>query len=150
MQARTIYLIKRVEVAIRLRMETELKVLDLTPSQYTTLSILASHADATSSDLARRVLVTPQSMSEMIIALGRKGLIHRSESPGNRRMFTISLSAAGLALLEKAEARIDDVEKALFSPLSDVQLHELRSSLETVLVGTRDHGAKRKTSGRAA
>ncbi len=48
MRARTIYLIKRAEVASRSLLETELKDLDLTPSQYATLSMLSSHPDASS------------------------------------------------------------------------------------------------------
>lgn len=137
MPARTIYLIKRVEVASRTMLEVELRDLDLTPSQYATLSMLASLAEASSSDLARRVLVTPQSMSEMISALDRKGLIKRLENQTNRRMLNITLSPAGRALLEKAEARVDALEERLFSPLSSEALEALRGHLEAVLVERR-------------
>ncbi|WP_428149773.1 MarR family winged helix-turn-helix transcriptional regulator [Brevundimonas sp.] len=133
MRARTIYLIKRAEVASRSLLETELKDLDLTPSQYATLSMLSSHPDASSSDLARRVLITPQSMSEMIMALDRKSLIKRRESDGNRRVLGISLSAAGRALLEKAEARVDVLETRMFAALGHEDLQALRDHLETVL-----------------
>lgn len=135
MRARTIYLIKRAEVTSRSLLEAELKDLDLTPSQYATLSMLASHPDASSSELARRVLITPQSMSEMITALDRKALIKRRESEGNRRMLGISLSAAGRALLEKAEVRVDALEARLFAPLGTHDLEALRDHLEAVLAG---------------
>ncbi len=137
MRARTIYLIKRLEVASRLLLETELKDLDLTPSQYTTLSMLASRGESSSSGLARRVLVTPQSMSEMIMALDRKGLIKRRESETNRRILGISLSPAGRALLEKAEARVDLLETSLFSALAAEELDVLRDALGQVLSADR-------------
>lgn len=150
MRARTIYLIKRVEVASRALLETELKDLDLTPSQYATLSMLALHPETSSSDLARRVLVTPQSMSEMIMALSRKGLIKRQESDGNRRVLDISLSAAGRALLEKAEARVDALEATLFSGLGADELEVLRSHLERVLADEGKGRGKSSVSSRSA
>lgn len=137
MPARTIYLIKRLEAASRLLLEAELRDLDMTPSQYTTLSMLAGHAESSSSDLARRVLVTPQSMSEMITALDRKGLIKRKESERNRRVLGISLSPAGRALLEKAEARVDQLEAGMFASLEPEQLESMRESLSQVLKADR-------------
>lgn len=150
MRARTIYLIKRAEVASRALLETELKDLDLTPSQYATLSMLALHPETSSSDLARRVLVTPQSMSEMIMALSRKGLIKRQESDGNRRVLDISLSAAGRALLEKAEARVDALEATLFAGLGMDELQVLRSHLERVLADEGKGRGKSSVSSRSA
>ena len=137
MPARTIYLIKRLEVAIRLMLEEKLMDLDLTPSQYTTLSMLAANGETSSSDLARRVLVTPQSMSEMIKALDRKGLIKRRESEVNRKVLDIALSPAGRALLEKAEARVDALEAAMFAAIAPDELNALRDRLVTVLAADR-------------
>jgi DNA-binding MarR family transcriptional regulator len=137
MPARTIYLIKRLEVAIRLMLERELRDLDLTPSQYTTLSMLAANGETSSSDLARRVLVTPQSMSEMIKALERKSLIKRQESEGNRKVLDIALSPAGRALLEKAEARVDALEATMFSAIAPDHLETMRDGLVTILARDR-------------
>ena len=148
MRARTIYLIKRVEAASRTLLESELRDLDLTPSQYATLSLLAPHAEISSSALARRVLVTPQSMSEMITALERKGLIRRQENQTNRRMLHIALSPAGRALLEKAETRVDALEDRLFAHLDPAEHEALRTGLERVLAddraGPSDKNRKRR------
>jgi len=137
MSARTIYLIKRAEAAIRALLEAELRDLDLTPSQYTTLNMLAPHTEISSAELAKRVLVTPQSMSEMITALQRKELIKRRESESNRRILRISLSPAGRALLEKAEARVDGLEAKFFAALTDDAHAALRAVLATVLADDR-------------
>lgn len=137
MPARTIYLIKRLEVSIRLMLERELRDLDLTPSQYTTLSMLAANGETSSSDLARRVLVTPQSMSEMIKALDRKSLIKRQESEANRKVLDIALSPAGRALLEKAEARVDALESAMFDAIAPEELETLRDRLVRILAKDR-------------
>jgi DNA-binding MarR family transcriptional regulator len=118
-------------------LERELRDLDLTPSQYTTLSMLAANGETSSSDLARRVLVTPQSMSEMIKALDRKGLIKRQESEGNRKVLDIALSPAGRALLEKAEARVDALEATMFAAIAPDQLETMRERLVTILARDR-------------
>lgn len=140
---RTIYLIKRVEAASKAQLETSLRDLDLTAAQYTTLSLLASAADTSSAELARRVLVTPQSMSEMIAALERKGLIERRENEANRRILHVALSAAGRSLLSEAETRVDQVEAELFSALDDAGHAELREALSTVLRGSGPPGEMR-------
>lgn len=144
MPARTIYLIKRLEAAIRLMLEKELGDLDLTPAQYTTLSMLAANGETSSSDLARRVLVTPQSMSEMIKALDRKALIKRRESETNRKVLDIALSPAGRALLEKAEVRVDGLEATLLSALDAGQVVALRDNLSVIL--SQDRAARGKTA----
>jgi DNA-binding MarR family transcriptional regulator len=129
---RTIYLVKRLETLIRVQLEAALQALALTPGQYTTLSIV--HVGPISSaDLARRVGITPQSMSEVIAMLERKGLIVRTARDDNRRIADVGLTAAGESLLRQAEERVDVVERSLLDGLSQHEETILRRTLEVVL-----------------
>lgn len=129
---RTIYLIKRAEMAIRAGLDAALRDLSVTPGQYTIMSLLAAKADQSSAGLARRAGVTPQSMSETVAQLERKGLIERAENPEHRRILHISLTAAGSALLAQCEARVDTLEAELLNGLSQDQIASLRNVLHAI------------------
>lgn len=129
---RTIYLIKRLETLIRVRLEASLHDLALTPGQYTTLSVVKT-GPISSADLARRVGITPQSMSEVIAMLERKGLITRTSRDENRRIADVALTAAGETLLRQAEGRVDILEEDLLHALAKDELANLRTMLESML-----------------
>lgn len=129
---RTIYLIKRLETLIRVRLEASLHDLALTPGQYTTLSVVKT-GPISSADLARRVGITPQSMSEVIAMLERKGLITRTSRDENRRIADVALTAAGETLLRQAEGRVDILEEDLLHALGKDELANLRTMLESML-----------------
>ena len=135
---RTIYLVKRLEALSKTLLDEALRDLDLTPSQYATLSLLGSQTHISSAELARRVVVTPQSMSEMINALERKGLVERYENAANRRVLHIHLSEAGRVLLEQADVRVDGLETELFSGLNNGEVAVLRGLVSRALGVGRD------------
>ena len=96
---RTVYLLKRAETVVRNGLESCLHPLAVTPRQYVTLSLLREERDQSSAELARKAGVTPQSMSETIATLIRKGLIERLENPEHRRILMARLTDTGEALL---------------------------------------------------
>ncbi|MBC8092595.1 MAG: MarR family transcriptional regulator, partial [Pseudonocardia sp.] len=57
----------------------------LTTTQFGVLSLLATGADLTQSDLARAVLVRPQSVGPLITSLTERGLIARRGPDGRGR-----------------------------------------------------------------
>lgn len=126
---RTLYLVKRAETAGRVGLEASLHELQVTPGQYTTLALLASQRDQSSADLARKAGVTPQSMSETIAGLERKGLIARTENPEHRRIMRLSLTDEGRALLHRCDLLVDGLEARLLDGLSEDQITTLREAL---------------------
>ena len=82
----------------------------LTTLQFTTLSVLSRHgAPLSTSQLARRAFMTPQSMSEVIHALERKGLIKRNPHPNHRRTLPATITPKGrrvLSACDKAVRRV--------------------------------------------
>src|ERR687894_847430 len=83
---RLTYLIKRLEMAERARMEEVLRPLGITLHQYTALSILERREGLSSAQLARRHFVTPQAMHQLVASMERDGLIERRSDDDNRRI----------------------------------------------------------------
>ena len=79
---------------------------DLTTTQFGVLSLLATGADFTQSDLARAVLVRPQSVGPLITSLTRSGLITRRGPGGRGRRGYFDLTPAGRQLIEHAWPRV--------------------------------------------
>lgn len=133
MPPRTIYLLKRLENASRTRLDDHLKPMGLTAGQYTTLSLLGGHDGLSAAALARRAMISPQSMCEAVSALEKKGLIARAANDQNRRILDIKLSAKGRRLLERAESRVDLIEAELFARLAPASLERFRKTLAVIL-----------------
>src|SRR3712207_1658525 len=74
---RLTYLVKRLEMAERARMEEVLRPLGVTLQQYTALSILERREGLSSAQLARRHFVTPQAMHQLVASMEHDGLIER-------------------------------------------------------------------------
>lgn len=71
----------------------------LTPQQFGVLAQLSVDAPLTQADLARAVLVRPQSASAFLDAMETRGLIRRTGDRGRGRRNPVELTDAGSALL---------------------------------------------------
>ena len=92
---------------------------DLTTLQFTTLSVLSRHgAPLSTSQLARRAFMTPQSMSEVIHALERKGLIERNPHPNHRRTLPATLTPKGRRVLAACEGAVAEFESTMLEGFS--------------------------------
>jgi DNA-binding MarR family transcriptional regulator len=92
----------------------------LTTLQFTTLSVLSRHgAPLSTSQLARRAFMTPQSMSEVIHALERKGLIKRNPHPNHRRTLPATLTAKGRRVLAECDEAIAAFEEEMLEGFSE-------------------------------
>jgi DNA-binding MarR family transcriptional regulator len=92
----------------------------LTTLQFTTLSVLSRHgAPLSTSQLARRAFMTPQSMSEVIHALERKGLIKRDPHPNHRRTLPATLTAKGRRALAACEESVAEFERSMLDGFAE-------------------------------
>ena len=92
----------------------------LTTLQFTTLSVLSRHgAPLSTSQLARRAFMTPQSMSEVIHALERKGLIKRKPHPNHRRTLPATFTPKGRRVLASCEEAVSELESTMLEGFSD-------------------------------
>jgi long-chain acyl-CoA synthetase len=104
-------LAKQVEVAIG--------PLDLSLPQYRVLALLADGSSA-SSVLARRLAVSPPSVTAVVDGLVGRGLVERRADPEDRRRLTLLLTRDGKRLLAAAdtaaEARLDEIAGFMEEP----------------------------------
>ena len=93
---------------------TEAQAAGLPPQQHQALLAIKGHSDArpmTIGELAERLLIAPQTATELVNRLAEAGLVDRIADPGDRRRH-------GLALTAKAET--------LMQALSVVHFRKLR------------------------
>jgi DNA-binding MarR family transcriptional regulator len=94
-------------VAIRLlrRARREDAMLGLPPGQASALSVLVFGGARTLSELAAIEQVQPPTMTRMVDALEKAGLVARQQDAADRRRFRISASPAGVRLMHKGRER---------------------------------------------
>ena len=128
-EPRVSYVVARLERAIRKAINERVKRHGLTTLQYTTLSVLGVGGQLSNAQLARRAYMTPQSMSEVIEALEKKGLIERNAHPNHRRVFPAALTAEGRRVLRACDAAVDALEREMLAGLTPSQEQSLRDGL---------------------
>jgi DNA-binding MarR family transcriptional regulator len=107
---------------------------DLTALQFTTLSVLSRHgAPLSTSQLARRAFMTPQSMSEVIHALERKGLIKRNPHPNHRRTLPATLTAKGRRVLAACDEAVREFEDAMLDGFSEADRATFRDMIKAAV-----------------
>ena len=111
----------------------------LTTLQFTTLSVLDRHgAPLTTSQLARRAFMTPQSMSEVIHKLEDKGLIRREPHPDHSRALPARLTPKGRRVLAACDAAVAEFEEVMLAGISEA---ERAAFLEHLKAAVRNLGA---------
>jgi DNA-binding MarR family transcriptional regulator len=126
-QPRISYVIARLERAVR--RELARRVAPLTVSQYTALSILRQRDGLSNAQLARRTYVTPQSMSEVLAALERHGLVSRTRDTAHRRILRATLTRDGERTLAACDRSIDEMEELMLDSLSGGERQDLLATL---------------------
>ena len=87
---------------VGLRFVEVFAAVDLTPTQFAILMYLDEDEGLTQAQLARRVLVRPQSMGTLVTTLLARGLAVRDGPGGRGRRSGLSLTDAGRAALQRA------------------------------------------------
>jgi DNA-binding MarR family transcriptional regulator len=126
---RLTYVVGRLDRVLRRQIDESLRPYRLTTSQYTTLSILRTPGALSNAQLARRALITPQSMSQILTGLEAKGLIAKEPDPGHGRILRVGLTAAGEKALEDCDRAIDEIEKRMLGELGGRERAELKAAL---------------------
>jgi DNA-binding MarR family transcriptional regulator len=110
-----IYVIGRVNQGIRRRMRTALAQWNLSVQEFTALSVLSSRPKLSNAQLARRALVTPQAMIEILSKLESRGLVRREVDPAHGRILRAELTPAARKLLAQAEPAILAIQEEMLA-----------------------------------
>ncbi|MHB1586094.1 MAG: MarR family winged helix-turn-helix transcriptional regulator [Acidiferrobacteraceae bacterium] len=128
------YLLRQAHTAHRLRMERALADVGVTLPQFSVLTMLVAYPGASSADLARLSLLTPQTMSVIVANLERSGSISRRPHAVHRRIRTIEVTEAGRQLLAKCRSRAKATEDKLLAGVSRADQAAVRRWLVKVAV----------------
>ncbi|TVT10429.1 MarR family transcriptional regulator [Amycolatopsis bartoniae] len=124
-----LYLIKQLELAVRASLDEVLRPAELTPLQYTALTVLQRRDNLTTAELARNSLVTDQTMAGMIVTLERRGLIERENDAQDRRRRVIRLTEAGRGVLDRFAGPVAAIEERMLAGLGPEDAEGLRRSV---------------------
>ena len=126
------YLLVRAADRASRRWHAALRAHRINPRQFSVLALLARDPGLSQAELARRVLITPQSMSESLVGLIDAGHLTRDEiEPG--RPARLRLTEAGRALLDTAYPVVKASDRDVFAALTDRDRAELGRILRTLL-----------------
>jgi DNA-binding MarR family transcriptional regulator len=130
-------LLRQANAAVRLTMERALADLGATPPQFAVLTMINAYSGVSGADLARLVILTPQTVGVITRNLERSGAIIKQKHPVHGRVLQWALTAKGKKLLTACRARAHAVEAqvaALLPSKSEPALRAWLAALATDLV----------------
>jgi len=142
-EPRISYLVARLERAVRAGIAKRVAPHGLTTAQYTTLSILGVRSGLSNAQLARRSLITPQSMSEVLHALEEKGLVARRNHPAHGRILPAELTQRGRSVLTACDHAVDELEEEMLRDLAGRNRSALRAGLMSAARSLHDRHPER-------
>ena len=125
------YAMKRVQHALRTRMDDALRSTGLTAPQYAILCAVEAEAGLSNARLARAAFVTPQTMQGMLANLERDGMLERGPDPTNARILRATLTPHGRSVLAEAHGLVAAVEDILTATFGSEQADRLALLLTT-------------------
>lgn len=115
------YALKRVQHALRTRMDDALRPLGLTSAQYAVLSAVELEAGISNARLARAAFVTPQTMQGILTNLERDGLLVRRADPEHGRILRSELTSRGQTALARAHRLVAEVEHVMIASVGTAE-----------------------------
>ena len=128
-EPRLSYVIGRLDRVLRRRLSAAIEPAGVTLPAYTALSVLRAQDGLSNARLARRSLVAPQSMNEVVTQLVEQGYARRRAEPGHGRVIRIELSEAGGRVLEECDRLVADVEQEMLGDIDADEAERLRDVL---------------------
>lgn len=104
----------------------------LTPTQFGVLACLADGDDFTKAQLARALMVRPQSMDPLIETLLFNGLVERDGTPRRGRAAGIAITPTGLQRLARIRPRVSEINAAERIGVDADQIPLLAAQLRTI------------------
>ncbi len=117
----------RVALGLLIRRLRQLKAEgELTLPESSALARLDRGGPATSSELARREQISPQSMGATLAALEARGLVRRQPDPDDGRRAVLSITAAGQQVLrDRRTESTNRLAQALSAGFTDAEADQL-------------------------
>lgn len=104
------------------------------------LFVLAGHEPTSQQQAAQRLDIDRTTMVALLDTLEGKGLVSRHPDANDRRRNVVELTDAGQDTLRRATKASDDAERAFLAPLTPQAAHQLRNSLQAVVIHPDSQG----------
>jgi DNA-binding MarR family transcriptional regulator len=111
----------------------------LSLSQYNILRILrgARPTAVKISQIAERMIYHDPDVTRLVDRLVQRGLAQRERDEEDRRVVFVSITKAGLALLERLDEPVEQYSQAVMAGLSGKQVRELETLLDELRAGIK-------------
>lgn len=131
------YLLKSLMHGLRNGIETALRDagLDLSMAHLVTLSAIQCDPGLPGAQLAKRLLITAQSMNALLRGLADDGLAEWRPNPTNQRAQSWFITAAGQRILERAAQACDPTFEQMQSQLDSTERAQLVGLLQRCIAG---------------
>jgi DNA-binding MarR family transcriptional regulator len=141
------YLFRLAHQRFRALLQDELEDIGLTAQEYGILSLFETRTELSTSEVARVIQVTRQTMHPVILRLESAGLLERTAS--NKRVVLLRPTKQGRETLRAATKRIRVAERAAFAGMSSqdeatVRTWLARLAATTTRLGIADTDVKEK------
>ncbi|HEY4296993.1 MAG TPA: MarR family winged helix-turn-helix transcriptional regulator [Paraburkholderia sp.] len=121
--------------------ELACRELSLTQAQFAVLSVLAATPETDQASLARALGFDKVTIMYVLRGLVERGLVTRDMAPGRGRRIALSLTDAGLQLLEEAQAPTEQASASLLACFSETQQKQFLKLLK-ILTESLDDKAR--------
>ena len=139
---RVTYLVGRLNRALHRRLIDALRPFKLAVAQYTTLSVLHTRGFLSNAQLAKRALISPQAMNEVIQGLEARKLVTRRPSTSHGRIVQLLLTQRGLDVMHECDAAVSQLERSMLAGLTALEGNKLRVALATCTQTLEHHDPK--------
>jgi DNA-binding MarR family transcriptional regulator len=125
MHSAAIHLLRRARVA-------DEDSMGMTPARRSALSVLIFAGPQSLSELASAEQVTLPTMSKLVAAMEREGLVRRERDPGDGRSVRLHATTKGRRLIERGRERRLALLESLLGDLSAREVEVVREAAEIV------------------
>lgn len=108
---------------------------DVSSVQYAALAVLERLPGASQSELGAELDLDRSTVADIVSRLDRRGVIERLPHDSDRRRYSLTLTKAGLAEVNRLRPLVVQANARLTEPLSAGELSTLRTLLERILEG---------------
>ena len=105
----------------------------LTPAQFFAMARLSELGPLSQNRLGRLAAMDPATIQGVIRRLGQRGIIERSNDPGDKRRTVVRLTPQGEEILEKVRCAALNVNESLLKPLSQQEREQFITLLKRLI-----------------
>lgn len=104
----------------------------ITPGQYGVLACLWKHETLTPKEIANILRVENSTISGVLDRMQKRGLIDRILDPNNRRSIRVKPTAAGMAIKEPVQKRIEELNDMVFKEFTPQEREDVLNLLTRI------------------